>query len=126
MKTTYNGNRYDIEHEHGHATATHLPGTQEVLHIANAYVHYRYRGQGLGDKYHKERLAEFISDEKTNLLTCIVNMNNEPQVKILRKNGWKFLHEFKGLYSEKLCLCVRDVATQPYDPQQEPDDNDDA
>lgn len=127
MKMTYkSGNFWDIEHEHGFARALNTPGSGEVMHIFNSYINHNERGRGLGDQYHKERLNHFIADEKTTLLTCIVNMSNEPQVKILRKNGWKFVHEFKGLYSENLCLCVRDVAQVPYDPSQEPDGEDDA
>jgi hypothetical protein len=52
-------------------------------------------------------------------------MDNEPQVKILKKNGWKFLHEFNSMYNEPLCLCVRDVRVVEYDPNQQPDGDED-
>lgn len=114
-----------FNHEHGSCVGTHLPGTGEVVHLANSYITHQQRGKGLGSQYHQERLNHLIDDEKVTLVTCIIRMDNEPQVKILKKNGWKFLHEFNSMYNEPLCLCVRDVRVVEYDPNQQPDGDED-
>lgn len=102
---------YTFSYEHGAAHSMSLPGTAEVEHVHGFYVNYNQRGRGLGDLYHLERLEWFIQNEKTQLLTCVVNMKNDPEIKILRKYGWKFLHEFKSYDGDTLCLCCRDVHT---------------
>jgi ribosomal protein S18 acetylase RimI-like enzyme len=116
---------YNFKHEYGAASSISLPGTSEIEHIHGAYVNYNQRGKGLGDLYHLQRLEYFTDSDKTQLLTCVVNMRNEPQVKILRKYGWKFLHEFKSYDGETLCLCCRDVPQNSYSADQQGDTEDD-
>lgn len=90
----------DFIHEHGKAKGTLLPGTGEVMHLHAAEVEYEWRNKGLGDKYHKERLEDLKEEHTIKYATCVVNSDNQPQVKILESNGWELLKEFQGYYSK--------------------------
>lgn len=89
-----------VEFEHGHGKALGVPfcGTNEVIHISDSVVEEKFRGKGLGDIYHKERL-EFLKEEGSfKYVTCIVNSENLAQIKIVENNGWKCLDSFKGYH----------------------------
>lgn len=110
-----------FEHGLGYGRALVLPGSGEVFHIHGSYVNHANRGQGLGDIYHKERLDHIKEEGSAKLLTCIVNKNNEAEVKILKKNGWKFIH-----YFDNCILCVYDIPKpMTYDASQQPDEEED-
>lgn len=121
---------YHFEHQHGFAYGSQLEGTEQVLHMWHSAVGYGHRGKGLGSQYHKERL-DYIEDsngdlQSTTLLTCVVNLCNTAQLKIVRKNGWKEVHRFKsarGLEHPDLAFFVRDVPFEiKYDKDQQADD----
>jgi GNAT superfamily N-acetyltransferase len=50
-------------------------------------IYPQFRGQGHGSRLHAERLEEFRSNGYA-LVLCTVRRDNEPQLAILRKNGW--------------------------------------
>jgi ribosomal protein S18 acetylase RimI-like enzyme len=114
-------------HTHGWGTATRTPGSGEVYHIHDVYVSYKERGKGLGNKYHEERIKYLEDQGDVTLVTCIVNKKNEAEIKILKKNGWKFLHEFDNKErDQRLILCCRHIGlVEKYDPEQQPFDEDD-
>lgn len=94
--------KFDVhfKHEHGEARGSSLTGTDEVMHIHSAFVSFDARGQGLGDKYHKERINLLTEEACIKYLTCIVNSDNQAQIKIVEKNGWELLKEFDGFVNK--------------------------
>jgi GNAT superfamily N-acetyltransferase len=105
--------------------ATNFFGTEQVIHLHTSQVYHTHRSKGIGSKFHKERLDHFEEEGCTDLLTCIVNTANEPQMKILKKHGWKFVYKFMS-NEQELCFCVYDVPKPiPYDPNQQMVEDDD-
>lgn len=81
---------------------TEFPGsTGDIMISHGMWVNPNYRGQGIGNKTHKRRLAEAARLGKSYLM-CTCNMTNEVELHILDRHGWKKLDEF---ISE--CSCER-------------------
>jgi len=122
--TTYNwsrgiGSTITAVHDHGLAYMTEIPGTAFCYHISHSNVVPTHRGKGLGSLYHRERL-DHIETLGATLATCVVNKNNVAEIKILQRNGWKFLHEFPDKEREEtLILCCRDIGEVPYKADQQ-------
>jgi RimJ/RimL family protein N-acetyltransferase len=112
MEIKYEGDTMRFDHGGGlgRAWATPLPGTYEVQHIHGSYIRHEHRGAGLGGLFHKERLRYFKEEfPSAKVLTCIVNAENEPEIKILKKNGWEFLRTFNSFEGRDLILCFKEL-----------------
>jgi hypothetical protein len=78
-----------------HYCLSPLPGCCGVVVSHNAYLASDYRGYGLGDYFHKERLS-LMKDLGYSCGLCTVTSDNEVQKNLLLKNGWKLIHVFKN------------------------------
>ena len=85
-----------------------LPGCCGVVVSHDSYLHTNYRGVGLGDFFHKERL-QLMKDLGYSCSLATVQANNEAEKKILWNNGWKKVHEFTNSRTSNLIeIWVRD------------------
>ena len=66
---------------------TALPGCNRTLLFHSAEVAPHLRGKGYGVKLHSVRLA-WAKAYGATVLLCTVNENNEPQRRILQREGW--------------------------------------
>ncbi len=72
---------------------TTFPKCESILISHDSWVKEEFRGQGIGTKAHQSRL-EVAEALGANYLICTVNAYNTPQIRILRKFGWKLLDSF--------------------------------
>ena len=72
-----------------------FPGCCGILVSHASNIIKEYRGFGLGDYFHKERL-QLAKDMGYSCVTCTTISSNEAEIKILQNNGWKKVHEFKN------------------------------
>ena len=72
-----------------------LPGCSQVAVFHSVFCPPLLRGQKLGDKAHQQRItqAKFYGYD---CAICTVDLSNEPQLTILRNNGWTQVHEFES------------------------------
>ena len=80
---------------HGSFQLTDLPGCSQVCVSHGAFV--RERGKGHGSIDHKQHL-KLAKQLGYNYILCTVEVSNDVQRLILRKNRWRFITEF---YSNK-------------------------
>ena len=110
MQVSYpNVGSIHFTHEHGAASADPLPGTGEVYHVHGFYVEHNHRNQGLGKKYHKERLDYFERDLCITTLTCVVRADNIAELKIMKRFSWEQLGAFRNTEGDALFLFSKDV-----------------
>ncbi|GAI02626.1 unnamed protein product [marine sediment metagenome] len=72
-----------------------MPGCCGVIVSTEAYVNYDQRGKGIGDVMHRLRI-ELAADRGYTCMICTDITANEPQAKIIKKNGWKLVHDFNN------------------------------
>lgn len=70
-----------------------FPGNNQIVVSNHAFIYPEKRKQGKGTEKNKLRLtqAKFLGYD---YILCTVIVTNEPQMKILIKNGFKELDEF--------------------------------
>lgn len=109
---TYDNRRTDMVFNYcfGSARATRYEGTEDIYHIHSSSIRLEQRGGGYGSKYHEERLKFFKERYDVSYVTCVVNSENTPQVKIMNKFGWKLLDTFKSYCDETLHLYGKNVS----------------
>lgn len=72
-----------------------LPGCCGVVVSHDSSLKEEFRGKGLGDFFHKERL-DLIQDLGYSCALATVQVDNDAEKHILEKNGWLRLHIFKN------------------------------
>ncbi len=72
-----------------------LPGNSQIAVSNAAFIHPNQRGKGHGKKVHKEKLNLMI-ELGYDIALCTVVTSNEPQIRIVEKNGWEKLMQFKS------------------------------
>lgn len=70
-----------------------FPGCNQLAISTHAFILPQYRGTGKGQEAHEQRLAK-LREMHYDYAICTVKSTNEPQLAIMRKNGWKQLDEF--------------------------------
>ena len=70
---------------------TGIPGNRHVAILSHVWLHERFRGKGIGARLHRERLRRARA-QGFSVTLCTVRADNEPQMKILRKHGWKEIY----------------------------------
>lgn len=94
----------DFEHEFGQGHFECFPGNEDIAVSTRASVYCTSMGNGLGSKYHKERL-EKAKELELDYLICTCRLDNQAQMKILSNNGWKCLDTFiSGRTSHIVCI----------------------
>lgn len=73
-----------------HFSISWLPGNPKIVIFHNVTVELNYRNKGLGDFFHRIRLAVAYEFGATTAL-CTVRVGNSVETRILEKNGWSFL-----------------------------------
>jgi len=76
-----------------------LPGSNQVLVSNHAWISPEYRGKGLGQKLHQQRLDK-ARELGYDYITCTVLATNFPQIHILELNSWLQLDQFKNRETE--------------------------
>jgi ribosomal protein S18 acetylase RimI-like enzyme len=100
---------YTQEGGKGYAYIDPFAGDSDIAHIHSVYVPEKDRGQGIGDAQHKERL-EFLRNSGFSWALCTANSHNDPEIKILEKNGWEKIKELE--YSS---IWIKDLREQAED-----------
>ncbi len=79
--------------ENGYCELNSFPGNSQIVVSNHAFIYPDKRGKGLGNENHKLRVerSRFLGYD---YLICTVKSNNEAELKILKKNGFKELDEF--------------------------------
>lgn len=75
-----------------------LPNCCGVIVSSGVYVNYPYRGRGAGTLLHQLRIEIAKALEYSTML-CSDVLHNTVQRKILRKNGWKDVYQFRNIRS---------------------------
>lgn len=88
-----------VSHLGAVAEITSLPGCSQIVVIHASHVKPSERGKGLGKAAHQARLA-VVSELGYDCALCTVRMDNDPQLKILQANGWKFAGDFLSSNTE--------------------------
>lgn len=70
-----------------------FPGCNQIVVSNHSWIPPEKRGKGFGDQIHKERLAH-IKLLGYDYAICTVKSDNIPQIRILEKNGWRWLDNF--------------------------------
>lgn len=70
-----------------------MPGCNQIVVSNHAFVRPELRGQGIGQKQHKERLDK-AKELGYDYIICTVREDNKAEVHILEKNGWSELSWF--------------------------------
>jgi GNAT superfamily N-acetyltransferase len=70
-----------------------MPGCCGICIATGAYVMPDFRGKGIGGVLNKLRI-KIATELKYGLLLCTDRVENEPQQKILTKNGWSEIKRF--------------------------------
>jgi GNAT superfamily N-acetyltransferase len=76
-----------------------FPGSNQIVVSNHAFIYPQYRGKGLGQLQHKERLAE-AKKLGYNYILCTVNKSNMAEIHILQKNGWDYLSFFENVETD--------------------------
>lgn len=79
--------------ENGFYELNPFPGCNQIVVSNHAFIYPEVRSKGLGTHYNGIRVkqAKFLG---YNYLMCTVISTNYPQLKIMKKNGFKELDEF--------------------------------
>lgn len=77
-----------------------------VIVSHNVHIFESHRGKGAGSWAHQERLKRFKKEGYTYAL-CTVREDNAIQRRILEKNSWAKLAEYKNSYGETIWLMGR-------------------
>lgn len=88
MNVIQDNDKLVFSHEHGRAVGTEFPDCTASVFMSGFSVEPEHRGKGLGSQYHVERLEWFKKNTCVSDLFCLVYKDNEPERKILVKNGW--------------------------------------
>lgn len=83
-----------------------LPGNGDVAVSHGVYLREGFRGAGLGQRQHEERLAN-ITNQNYMAVICTVREDNEVEKHILTKNGWTKVWGFPNKDGEKVELWAR-------------------
>jgi hypothetical protein len=78
-----------------HAEVDSLPGCSQIAVMHSAFIPLEDRKKGKGGTRHRERLA-ILRSLGYDAALCTVDLNNKPQLKILKKCGWIHLSTFKS------------------------------
>lgn len=70
-----------------------FPGCNQIVVSNHAFIYPKYRGKGLGQSQHQQRLAK-AKELGYNLILCTVNKSNAAELHILDKNGWLPVERF--------------------------------
>lgn len=70
-----------------------FPGCCGILVSHGSWLAEKFRGFGLGDYFHKERLR-LAKEMGYSCITCTTISSNKTEIAILTKNNWKKVHEF--------------------------------
>jgi hypothetical protein len=76
-----------------------LRGCETVGWIHSCWVKYGEHGKGIGSAAHLERL-KWMKENDFDYSLATVQADNEPQLKIMKKNGWKELDRFHNTSTE--------------------------
>jgi hypothetical protein len=81
--------------ENGYGELNNFPGCNQITVSNHAFIYPNQRGKGKGDENHKLRLkrAKLMGYD---YMVCTVIDSNVAQRRILTKNNWKELDEFKS------------------------------
>lgn len=72
-----------------------FPGSNQIVVSNHSLVYEEHRGKGIGSKIHYQRLQK-AAELGYDYIMCTVRRGNEPQLKILRKFGWRYQGDFKS------------------------------
>jgi GNAT superfamily N-acetyltransferase len=70
-----------------------MPGCNQVVISNHAFIYPEFRGKGLGQKQHQERLDK-ARELGYNYILCTVQLGNKAEEAILKKNGWSVFATF--------------------------------
>lgn len=84
-----------FSNEYGYCELNTFPGCNQIVVSNHAFIYPQHRGKGKGHENHKLRIerASFMGYD---YLLCTVRSTNTPELKILDKNGFKELDEFRN------------------------------
>lgn len=82
-----------FSNENGYCELNPFPGNSQIVVSNHAFIYPEKRGKGLGRKNHQLRVerSTFLGYD---YLICTVKSNNEPELAILKKEGFKELDKF--------------------------------
>ena len=89
LETTY------IDKIVGHYELNSFPGCNQIVVSNHSCIYDEYRGMGLGKRLADEKI-EKAKSEGYDYMIAIVVSTNEPQLRIMEKNGWKLLDGFNN------------------------------
>lgn len=80
-----------------------FPGCNQIVVSNHAFIEKGERGKGLGNEAHFQRLSK-MRELGYDYALCTVVKDNEAQIHILEKNGWRKLDEFWNRETEHQVL----------------------
>lgn len=84
---------------YGHYELNPFPGSNQIVISSHAFVKKEFRGNGHGKETASRRI-EKARELDYDYMLCTVRADNEPQLKIVRKLGWKELDHFYNTVTE--------------------------
>lgn len=73
-----------------------LAGCPQVCISHAAFIYPELRGKGHGKKGHENRLKKIFEELGYDCALCTVRANNEAEIAILKRYGWKKVGAFKS------------------------------
>jgi GNAT superfamily N-acetyltransferase len=77
----------------GHFELNQLPGNAQIIVSNHSCIYEQHRGKGLGQVLSEEKL-DLMQELGFDYSIATVRANNEPQMRIMEKNGWTQLDSF--------------------------------
>jgi L-amino acid N-acyltransferase YncA len=92
-----------MSNKEGTATAEvdSLPGCSQIAVIHSAFVVPEARRNRVGHEAHEERLERLRGEFNYDAAIATVALSNEPELKILRRAGWKQVGQFFSRKTER-------------------------
>src|ERR1035437_5173719 len=89
-----------FKNEAGFHEINSFHGCNQLAIFNHAFVRKAFRSRGLGDKMHKQRLAQAV-DLGYDYVLCTCVKDNLHQTSILIQNGWSILAYFYNTETER-------------------------
>jgi RimJ/RimL family protein N-acetyltransferase len=81
--------------EYGFYELNPFPGSNQIVVSNHAFIYAQYRGKGIGQMQHSQRLAK-AKELGYDTIICTVRADNAVEKHILKKNHWACTFSFRS------------------------------
>lgn len=94
---------------YGYFEFNQFPGCAQLLVSNHSYIKPEERNKGYGEAQQRIKL-DMAAELGYNCIICTVHADNIPEISILKKNNWKFVHDFHNTETNKtIQIWIRNI-----------------